>query len=159
MPPTRIGMNRAIACAISWPAAAFRGIGAVHDERARDSRVDRADPARDRNDLGDLSDQVPHRDDRERQVLADCVEGRPECADPAEQVDPGADHSPVPAAQHFDRPGNAGRDNVEPFSEPSVLSSSGEPVPPARGPDRPHHHKERDRGREECQPPIMRACE
>jgi hypothetical protein len=50
-----------------------------------------------------LPDQVAHRHDRERQVVADCVHRRPERADRTEQVDPGAEHPPVAAAQHVDR--------------------------------------------------------
>ena len=75
---------------------------------------------------------------RERQVLAYCMQRRPQRTDPAEQVDPGSERPPVPAAQHLDRPRDAGRDDVQRLSQPAALNPGGEPVPPARRPDRPH---------------------
>jgi hypothetical protein len=90
----------------------FGGVCAVEDERAGDAGVDRADPARDGDRLCELADQLAHRDHGEREVLAYGVELRPERADRAEQVDPGAEHAPAAPAQDLDRAGDTGRDHV-----------------------------------------------
>jgi hypothetical protein len=98
---------------MSSPAVALSKLARRENECAYHAGVDRADAAWRRNDLRDLAKQEPHRDDRERKMLTDRDQCRPEGADRGEHFDLGAQDPPVPLSQHLNGAGDAGGEDVQ----------------------------------------------